>query len=1276
MMTLTLSPVSLFRGSTPGFIRKLRRLLGSTFSFARRSTSIALASILPLTTLAPVLTAASSGSSESQKIIDFDIPSASASQTLKQYSAQAGLQVLYANSEVANVSTNAVKGSFTAQEALNQLLKDTPLVATRDQRNGAVAIGREIPRPNGERAARPGRSGRPENSAPAVAERTPPIEAVPADRRDDLVQLSPFQVDTDKDDGFAASNAGTATRMSLEMRDVPAPYSVMTREFIDALSITNVAEAASWMPNGAAVVSQDLVQQPMQFNTRGTDNNSGQQRNNYLTSGLLESYALERYEFGRGPNAALFNIGGQSALSGGLGAQTKRPRYDRSFQNISATYGSWDYKRSTLDVNQSLNDRLALRMNAVWFDRNGWRMLESEKTKGITAAGAFLLTPKTEIRVEGAYDKTARNIPSIGIFDNVSGWDGVTVFRGPISDAVLGTQSVPGIPNSFGQVLRFQGEAQGVNRRSAEYYVWDPHSGQNMIMNYQNEGFTRRADSTVNVPILANGVLYTRGTGLPFGNGGTGIVAPTATQNANDEAPFRYQINLPNDRFDRAINGSAFRIPSKRFTLAFDEALYTQDMKDANIAISHQIGQRWFFEAGADVNKVYSKAIRDGGVTVRTIRIDINQLLPNGAVNPNYLQPYGDAPVGYTYRNFLNKSVRANIGHRLNAGKWGEYVFNLNVSSNSRTTENRNRKYSVATLSDPRMWQSSAQVVVVRQYWNSPDRPYGDSQIPTTLSQNVFSTGNASYTTTQRTITPRWVMADWNDTKEKFDNAVLAIGAKYFGGRLAVLAAARHDKYSSQTRSRLEYGDLPSNWDGATLLYKPTAPADWADLKYLPRNATTGVVTSTTPVPAATRPRVNPTGVTVNNGVQVPNAFFANDRFRNDYSPPVNKGTGITGTYGLVYHLTNHISVVGNYATSYVPPPTNAFTLYNELVEPLTGVGYDGGLRFRFFQDRLTFNTSYFYNQEDHQRIAPPTTASINNLLSRNAATDPSPDGRNIQGLPDIFGTDYQSAKTSGVEFEIVGKITRGWRVMFNLGTAEVFTYNRYPMAKTFVPENADFYRQVLEDAGGRLDTTQRPNGAPGLAVINPNVTAAIASEQSNAVIDYNNIWANYATVQSTGQAQGNNRVTINTYSDYTIQTGRLKGLRFGLGLQVRGRDYVGSRSADTIVDPNNPLRAIDDPTVGQEDAIYAKRPPIVTATFGYSLRLKNGWRVLQNKEMTFQLTIRNLLNDQSVVYNGYDVIGRPPNGDFTQPNRISVTPRNSVYTEPISFLFTTSLKL
>lgn len=87
------------------------------------------------------------------KKASFDIPASSAAQALKKFSAQSGQQVLYSNNDLAGIKTSEVKGEFTHDDALNRLLAGTPLVATRDRRSGAVAVGRENPDPNGRRAA-------------------------------------------------------------------------------------------------------------------------------------------------------------------------------------------------------------------------------------------------------------------------------------------------------------------------------------------------------------------------------------------------------------------------------------------------------------------------------------------------------------------------------------------------------------------------------------------------------------------------------------------------------------------------------------------------------------------------------------------------------------------------------------------------------------------------------------------------------------------------------------------------------------------------------------------------------------------------------------------------------------------------------------------------------------------------------------------------------------------------------------------------------------------
>ena len=91
----------------------------------------------------------------------FDLPSGPASVALKQFIAQAGVQVLYVAEEVSDVRTNAVKGEFTPREAVTRLLAHTVLTAVETE-NGAIAINRTAD-PNGQRAAHKRASDRPAN---------------------------------------------------------------------------------------------------------------------------------------------------------------------------------------------------------------------------------------------------------------------------------------------------------------------------------------------------------------------------------------------------------------------------------------------------------------------------------------------------------------------------------------------------------------------------------------------------------------------------------------------------------------------------------------------------------------------------------------------------------------------------------------------------------------------------------------------------------------------------------------------------------------------------------------------------------------------------------------------------------------------------------------------------------------------------------------------------------------------------------------------------------
>ena len=128
--------------------------------------------------------------------------------------------------------------------------------------------------------------------------------AVPVSPSTETIILSPFTVTTERDTGFVAASSLAGGRLSGDLKDTPVAYSVLTREFIDALGLTNLTEASNWVVNttkapdaGRGEIFTD-VRYGLSF--RGVS--GGAQRNFFGASGNFDSYNLDRFDYARGPN--------------------------------------------------------------------------------------------------------------------------------------------------------------------------------------------------------------------------------------------------------------------------------------------------------------------------------------------------------------------------------------------------------------------------------------------------------------------------------------------------------------------------------------------------------------------------------------------------------------------------------------------------------------------------------------------------------------------------------------------------------------------------------------------------------------------------------------------------------------------------------------------------------------------------------------------------------------------------------------------------------------
>jgi iron complex outermembrane recepter protein len=70
----------------------------------------------------------------------FDLSADIAENSLREFAAQSGTEVVFATSTSGKVRTNAVKGRFTPREALNRMVANTSLIVVEHAKTGALVI--------------------------------------------------------------------------------------------------------------------------------------------------------------------------------------------------------------------------------------------------------------------------------------------------------------------------------------------------------------------------------------------------------------------------------------------------------------------------------------------------------------------------------------------------------------------------------------------------------------------------------------------------------------------------------------------------------------------------------------------------------------------------------------------------------------------------------------------------------------------------------------------------------------------------------------------------------------------------------------------------------------------------------------------------------------------------------------------------------------------------------------------------------------------------------
>ena len=310
--------------------------------------------------------------------------------------------------------------------------------------------------------------------AAQVAAAGPAAPLPKSPEKGEIVQLSPFTVNTTGDVGYVAENTLAGSRLNTRLRDTASSVSVFTKEFLDDLAITDIRELLEYSVNGE-----------MDTNSQGASSEQNRIIGGHaLTVGIQsrgliagigmdyfpsitppDPYRVGRFEDARGPNSILFGIGSPGGL---LNQSSKIAETHRNTAALRHGAGSWGRERIEIDANRVLiKDRLAVAVSGLQQKNGGWRAFDFQDKQRVF--GSMTYRPHRTLTLT-AIGETGRDITAVirSFSDNEQ------VLAWYDNRAARGVDAVSFVPTTAAQTTAMQllgitardGTVGGSNRRA------------------------------------------------------------------------------------------------------------------------------------------------------------------------------------------------------------------------------------------------------------------------------------------------------------------------------------------------------------------------------------------------------------------------------------------------------------------------------------------------------------------------------------------------------------------------------------------------------------------------------------------------------------------------------------------------------------------------------------------------------------------------------------------------------------------------------------------
>ncbi len=1012
---------------------------------------------------------------------------------------------------------------------------------------------------------------------------------------DGAIVLSPFVVDTSQDTGYFASSTLAASRLKTDLKDIASSVSVLTEEFMNDLAANDVATALAFVSGAEndstyhqeSVASLGGANGYIGGDFGDNNNRSGEIRVrglgratttiNYIeVLGSTDRYNTDRSEFLRGANSILFGLAEPAGL---VNSSTKVAQLRRNFARLETKFDQFGSKRFVFDGNRTLiPGKLAVR--GVLLDNDQQYKVKTAHQQDQRYFGTVTYQPFQHTTVRAYAERVNANgrRPNFRtVQDNVSEWLGAYNRYAP--------QLTPA--------------------QIAQAFYWDPVApSANGIA--PDSIVTLASGSTVNLGLIrrpldtlatATALFYSPGQWQsPLDNLVTITSNRTVTGGAVNPATARSQFarsgaareNSALFSADPQVTNSSI-FPYQTVEIGALPGNYRwEDDDKVFLTVDQRLAEDLYVSASFQYETRTQEQYFATLTQTNQISVDINQRLPDGRMNPNFLRPfiYGRNLGEYSDATARNLVVQANYdfdfarklprfgwlgSHRLTSVYTAAKVDRLGYRWHYMVDNDIPGALTAASIN------AAASQRWAMQLWYVGDPvQVGDTGLRFTgFPSDTATHWNRSYDYRffNNTATP--APGVWQNAP-----AQAHLGRQLVGGGRT---------YTIQRNDGLGVSLQSFFWKRriVTLL-------GWREDKV---DSTQGVLRPVSEFP-------------------FPITAGAN---RSDYlsggSNFTNQAT--TGTQGLVFKLNEKLRVFANRSENFAATTPRQDNLYRPIA-PQSGETKDAGIGLSLFEGRLDVRATAFKSSQVGAtsgtgvagiRVVAFEEALYNALNNAGRAAEYSTIDEFGQQTNTVYVRPNNAASTEnlvskGESMEVSFRPNRNWDFIAGVDRLENVATNVGREVAEFLAIRAPFYKKYF-DQGLRLDGTTTTASSTRLVDHFANV---IAGNYVNEIL------------KEGISNRGISEYTARLVGRYKFNEGRLKGLTLGTNLRWESGKVLGYAQKDTTFNfgglDNFPGRVSD--TTRE----YRGDPTVSGGMFAsYGRRILNGkvnWRVQFNAQNFF----------------------------------------------------------